>query len=56
MNDGTKLLLAIKVIVEYSFCRSITKGRDQNVNKTFIKKIDELIYDVEWTYKKKSAD
>ena len=34
----------------------ITKGRKQIVNKTFVKMMDELGYDVELTYKKKAAD
>ena len=33
----------------------IIKGREQIVNKTFVKMMDELGYDVELTYKKKSA-
>lgn len=31
----------------------IAKGREQIVNKTFVKMMDELGYDVELTYKKK---
>ena len=31
----------------------ITKGREQIVNKTFVKMMGELGYDVELTYKKK---
>ena len=34
----------------------ITKGREQIVNKTFVKMMDELGYDVELTYKKKAAE
>ena len=34
----------------------IAKGRDQIVNKTFVNMMDELGYDVELTYKKKTAD
>jgi hypothetical protein len=34
----------------------ITKGREQIVNKTFIKIMDELGYDVELVYKKKQVD
>ncbi len=34
----------------------ITKGREQIVNKTFVKMMDELGYDVELTYKRKSAE
>ena len=35
---------------------SITKGREQIVNKAFVKMVDELGCDVELTYKKKTAD
>lgn len=31
----------------------ITRGREQIVNKTFVKMMDELGYDVELTYRKK---
>ena len=34
----------------------ITKGREQIVNKTFVKMMDELGYDVELTYKRKPAE
>ena len=34
----------------------IIKGRKQIVNKTFVKMMDELGYDVELTYKKKAAE
>ena len=34
----------------------ITKGREQIMNKTFVKMMDELGYDVELTYKKKVAE
>ena len=30
-----------------------TKGRERIINKTFVKMMDELGYDVELTYKKK---
>ena len=34
----------------------IAKGREQIVNKTFVKMMDELGYDVELIYKKKAAE
>ena len=34
----------------------ITKGREQIVNKTFVKMLEELGYDVELTYRKKTAE
>ena len=36
-----------------SYVNRITKGREQIVNKTFVKMMDELGYDVEITYKKR---
>ena len=32
------------------------KGREQIVNKTFVKMMDELGYDVELTYKRKTEE
>ena len=32
------------------------KGREQIVNKTFVKMMDELGYDVEFTYKRKTEE
>ena len=40
----------------YTCVNRITKGREQIVNKTFVKMMDELGYDVELTYKKKAAE
>jgi len=34
----------------------IAKGLEQIMNKTFVKIMDELGYDVELTYKKKAAE
>ena len=45
--------VAEKVGVTLSYVNRITKGREQIVNKTFVKMMDELGYDVELTYKKK---
>ena len=39
--------------VSLSYVNRITKGREQIVNKTFVKMMDELGYDVEITYKKR---
>ena len=39
----------------YTCVNRITKGREQIVNKTFVKILDELGYDVELTYKKKES-
>jgi len=42
--------------VSLSYVNRITKGREQLINKTFLKMLDELGYDVELTYKKKAAE
>ena len=39
--------------VSLPYVNRITRGREQLVNKTFLKMMDELGYDVELTYKKK---
>ena len=49
----TQTEVAERVGVTLSYVNRITKGREQIVNKTFIKMMDELGYDVELTYKKK---
>ena len=48
--------MAEKVGVSLAYVNRITKGREQIVNRTFVKMMDELGYDVELTYKKKAAD
>jgi len=52
----TQTEIAEKLGVTLSYVNRITKGREQIVNKTFVKMMDELGYDVELTYKKKAAD
>ena len=42
--------------VSLPYVNRITKGREQLVNKTFLKMMDELGYDVELTYKKKCVE
>ena len=51
-----KMRLIERLGVSLSYVNRITKGREQIVNKTFVKMMDELGYDVELTYKKKTAD
>ena len=46
--------IADKLDVSISYVNRIIKGREQIVNKTFLKMLDELGYDVELTYKKKA--
>lgn len=38
------------------YVNRITRGREQLVNKTFLKMMEELGYDVELTYKKKETE
>ena len=52
----TQSEIAEKVGVSLPYVNRITRGREQIVNKTFIKILDELGYDVELTYKRKSAE
>jgi transcriptional regulator with XRE-family HTH domain len=51
----TQTEIAERVGVTLSYVNRITKGREQIVNKTFVKMMDELGYDVELTYKKKGS-
>lgn len=52
-SGQTQTEVAEKLGVSLSYVNRITKGREQIVNKTFVKMLDELGYDVELTYKKK---
>ena len=42
--------------VALPYVNRIAKGREQLVNKTFLKMMDEFGYDVELTYKKKTIE
>ena len=53
-SGQTQTEVAEKLGVSLSYVNRITKGREQIVNKTFVKMLDELGYDVELTYKKKT--
>lgn len=55
-NGLTQTEVAEKLGVTLSYVNRITKGREQIVNKTFVKMMDELGYDVELTYKKKADE
>ena len=50
----TQTEIAERVGVSLSYVNRITKGREQIVNKTFVKMMDELGYDVVLTYEKKA--
>ena len=54
IEDGiTQTEIAEKVGVSLPYVNRIIRGREQIVNKTFIKILDEIGYDVELTYKKR---
>ena len=52
----TQKELAVQIGVSLPYVNRITRGREQLVNKTFLKMMDELGYDVELTYKKKCVE
>ncbi len=52
----TQTEIAEKIGVSLPYVNRIIRGREQIVNKTLIKMLDELGYDVELTYKKKEAE
>ena len=57
IEDGiTQTEVAEKLGVSLPYVNRIIRGREQIVNKTFIKILDELGYDVELTYKKKAEE
>ena len=57
IEDGiTQTEIAEKVGVSLPYVNRITRGREQIVNKTFIKILDELGYDVELTYKRRTEE
>ena len=47
--------IAEKIEVSVPYVNRIVKGREQIVNRTFIKMMDELGYDVELAYRKKEG-
>ena len=55
-SGQTQKEIAEKLGVTLSYVNRITKGREQIVNKTFVKMMDELGYDVELTYKRKTKE
>ena len=55
-SGQTQTEVAEKLGVSLSYVNRITKGREQIVNKTFVRMMDELGYDVELTYTKKAAE
>ena len=55
-SGTTQTEVAEKVGVSLAYVNRITKGREQLVNKTFLRMMEELGYDVKLTYKKKSVE
>ncbi len=51
----TQKELAGQISVSLPYVNRITRGREQLVNKTFLKMLDELGYDVELTYVKREG-
>lgn len=49
----TQKEMAETIGVSLPYVNRITRGREQIVNKTFVKLLDELGYDVELTYVKR---
>ena len=57
IEDGvTQTEVAERIGVSLPYVNRIIRGREQIVNKTFIKILDELGYDVELTYKKRATE
>ena len=53
-DSTTQTELAEKLRVSVAYVNRITKGREQIVNKTFIAMMEQLGYDVELNYVKRS--
>ena len=49
----TQKEISEKIGVSLAYVNRITKGREQIVNKTFVRMMDELGYDVRLTYEKR---
>ena len=49
----TQKEISEQIGVSLAYVNRITKGREQIVNKTFVKMMDELGYDVRLTYEKR---
>ena len=49
----TQTKVAEMIGVSFPYVNRIIRGREQIVNKTFVKMLDELGYDVELTYVKR---
>ena len=54
-SGETQTEMAEKVGVSLAYVNRIAKGREQIINKTFLKIMDERGYDVELVYRKKNG-
>ena len=52
----TQTEIAEKIDVSLPYVNRIIRGREQIVNKTLVKMLEELGYDVELTYKRKTEE
>ena len=50
----TQKEISEQIGVSLAYVNRITKGREQIVNKTFVRMMDELGYDVRLTYEKRA--
>lgn len=55
-ESTTQTEIAETIGVSLPYVNRITKGREQIVNKTFVRIMDELGYDVELVYRKKVTE
>ena len=52
----TQTEIAEKIDVSLPYVNRIIRGREQIINKTLVKMLEELGYDVELTYKRKTEE
>ena len=52
-SETTQTELSTQVGVSLAYVNRITKGREQILNKTFVKMMERLGYDVQLTYVKR---
>ena len=55
-DERTQTEVAEKIGVSLPYVNRIIRGREQIVNKTFVKILEELGYDVELTYIKRQGE
>ena len=55
-SETTQTELSTQVGVSLAYVNRITKGREQILNKTFVKMMERLGYDVQLTYVKREEE